>query len=119
MHKDVLSTIARISPEGIPELSVQQVREHRDALRIVDVRRPDEFNAELGHIKGAAFCTLETDLEIVLPKLSRQETYVFVCRSGGRSAQATAFAKAQGFEKVFNMMGGMLAWNSAGFEIER
>ncbi|MBN8555085.1 MAG: rhodanese-like domain-containing protein [Deltaproteobacteria bacterium] len=102
-----------------PELSVEQVKEKLGELKLIDVRRPDEFVGELGHIRGATLVTIETDLENYLDKLPKDATYAFVCRSGARSFTATQMALDKGFEKVFNMKGGMLAWNASGFEVEK
>ena len=44
----------------------------------------------------------------------REHTYVIVCRSGNRSAQACMFMQQQGFDKVLNLRGGMLAWAQSG-----
>ncbi len=103
----------------IPELTVQDVNTRLSELKLIDVRRPDEFTGELGHIKGAQLATLESDLESYLSTLSADQTYVFVCRSGGRSGVATKLAQDRGFKSVYNMSGGMLAWNKAGFEVSR
>ena len=35
---------------------------------------------------------------------------VVLCKMGGRSAQAVAFLRQQGFENVHNLEGGILAW---------
>lgn len=48
-------------------------------------------------------------------KLSELSEYkdkdlVVYCRSGGRSARCVDFLKSQGFQKVFNLTGGILAW---------
>ena len=49
-------------------------------------------------------------LPLELSALKReQEVYVY-CRSGGRSAQAVEFLGNNGFAKVFNVEGGILAW---------
>jgi rhodanese-related sulfurtransferase len=87
-------------------------------VHIVDVRGPDEFTGELGHIAGAKLIVLDT-LPEHIDDLPKDEPIVFICKSGGRSARATAFAKDAGFEHVFNMKGGMLAWNSLGLPTER
>ena len=105
-----MSIVCRISPEGIPEITPAQLKELGSSVRIIDVRRSDEFNGELGHIEGAELCTLETDFEARLATLDPAETIVFVCRSGGRSGHATAMAQSKGFKKVYNMSGGMLRW---------
>jgi rhodanese-related sulfurtransferase len=77
---------------------------------LVDVREADEFTGELGHIEKAQLMSLGTVPE-KLGTLPRDLTIVFICRSGGRSSQATAFAKSRGYESVYNMRGGMLLWN--------
>lgn len=85
-------------------------RDKKAGVRLIDVRQPEEYTGELGHIPGSELMVLQTIPE-VLATIPKDEVIVFICRSGGRSAQATAFASAQGYEHVFNMKGGMLLWN--------
>jgi rhodanese-related sulfurtransferase len=47
---------------------------------------------------------------------SRQRPVVVVCRSGRRSAHATAALRVAGVH-AFNLAGGMQAWRDAGEEI--
>lgn len=42
-------------------------------------------------------------------ELDKNKPYIMICRSGGRSGQATAFLQSQGYD-VTNMTGGMLDW---------
>jgi rhodanese-related sulfurtransferase len=100
--------------DGVPTLSIGDVSDVSGFL-LVDVRRTEEFNAELGHIKGAVLKTLGPDLENYLETLDRQTNILFICRSGVRSASATLQAINNGFTNVFNMEGGMLGWNQKGF----
>ena len=104
------------SEDGLPTLTVSQAKQYTQA-QWIDVRRPDEFVGPLGHIEGARLVTLETDLEAALPHLPKDQTYIFVCRSGGRSGRATELALQSGFQSVFNMAGGMIAWNEAGYPV--
>ncbi len=83
-------------------------------MKIIDVRRPDEFNDELGHIDGAELMCLQDNFEFKVRQLDKETNYVFVCRSGGRSARAARVAVAHGFQHVYNLEGGMLAWRKAG-----
>ncbi len=101
------------------EISVEDLKAKESSFRIIDVRRPDEWVGELGHIKGATLVTLETDFEAYLGKLPKDQSYAIVCRSGMRSARAAEMALAQGFKSVVNVKGGMIAWNAKGFEVER
>jgi rhodanese-related sulfurtransferase len=44
-------------------------------------------------------------------ELDPNKATVVICRSGGRSAQVADFLERQGFGKVFNLAGGILAWS--------
>ncbi len=104
---------------GVPEISVADLKAKQSSYKVIDVRRPDEWVGELGHIKGAALATLETDFQAYLAKLPQDQSYAIICRSGARSARATELALSQGFKSVVNVKGGMIAWNAEGFEVER
>lgn len=81
-----------------------------DIIQVIDVRQPDEYHGELGHIQQAELIVLDT-LPDLTDKISKNKTVVFVCRSGGRSARAAAYFQSLGYENVYNMKGGMLLWN--------
>lgn len=86
--------------------------------RIIDVREPDEFVGELGHLPGAELVPLAT-----LPERARawpkDEPLLLVCRSGGRSARAAETLGEMGFERLFSLEGGMLAVNERKLPVER
>ncbi len=56
-------------------------------------------------------------LPIRLSEMNKNVTTVFYCHTGGRSAQAAAFAAANGFTAAYNLQGGILAWAHAGLPI--
>lgn len=91
----------------ISVMEVQQALEQGQAMNLIDVREVDEV--ESGHIPGIIHIPLGL-LEFRMHELNKNEPYVMVCRSGGRSGSATQFLESQGFD-VSNMVGGMLAWN--------
>lgn len=97
--------------DGIREVLPAQVLEHLQKVEVVDVRRSEEFTGELGHIQGAKLVTLGQDLEDFLGRADKNAHLVFVCRSGGRSGEATRLSQKLGFKNTMNMKGGMLAWN--------
>jgi len=101
-----------LDPNGIPEIEPQWLAENAGRVQIVDVREPDEFTGPLGHIETARLVPLAT-LPDALAQLSRDKPIVAVCRSGGRSARATQFLKANGFEAA-NLPGGMTRWRREG-----
>jgi rhodanese-related sulfurtransferase len=103
---------------NVVDVDPQDVLNLKNNLLLIDVRRPDEFTGELGHAPGASLLTLD-QLPAKLDTLPKNKTIVFICRSGGRSAQATAFALENGFTDVYNMKGGMLLWNEYGLTTEK
>ncbi len=86
---------------------VQAEIEAGEAVKLIDVREVDEV--ETGHIPGIIHIPLGL-LEFKMNELDKSESYIMVCRSGGRSGKATALLQSYGFD-VTNMDGGMLAWN--------
>lgn len=75
-------------------------------LNIIDVREPGEVVQ--GKIPTAINMPLGL-IEFRMHELDKSKEYIMVCRSGGRSGQATMFLESQGYN-VINMNGGMLAW---------
>ncbi len=118
----VLVLLARtwISPgaaKSISPMEALQLINHRDAL-VLDVRTDAEF-AE-GHILNA----LHIPLGMLSNRLGQIEAYrdhpiVVVCRSGARSAQAAAQLRKAGFAEVFNLAGGVMAWQNASLPLTR
>lgn len=99
---------------GIQEITCESLLENKSQFKLIDVRRPDEFNAELSHISGAELKTLGPELMDYLNSEDKNKQIAFICRSGGRSGNATVIAQDMGFKNVSNMIGGMLEWNRLG-----
>ena len=98
---------------GVDDIEPRELFEHRDQVILLDVRQPEEFTGELGHIPGARLMVLNSVPE-QLGEIDPEATVVFICRSGARSGRAAAFAREQGLSKVYNLRGGMLLWNELG-----
>ncbi|MGH7820751.1 MAG: MBL fold metallo-hydrolase, partial [Candidatus Binatia bacterium] len=79
---------------------------------VIDVRQPDEWSGELGHIPGSRLIPLR-ELAERSAELGSEKTHdvVCICRAGVRSTTAAATLTALGFEHVWNMKGGMVDWN--------
>ena len=85
---------------------------------VLDVRTPQEFQS--GHIKGAMNLDFYApDFPQQLDKLDKSKTYVVYCRSGHRSAKAVALMKRLGFQRVYDVQGGIRAWAARGLPITR
>ena len=92
-------------------ISAQEAQARQQAGAIMlDVREPDEWQE--GHIPGARHVPLG-ELEMRLAELDPTQEIVAVCHSGYRSGIAAQALRATGFARVWNLDGGMLAWERA------
>lgn len=107
------------SVDGLPTVTPEDLYTKLGHVRVIDVRGEDEFNNELGHIPHAKLSTLGPQLEKTLNETRGDNEIIFVCRSGKRSGEATRIALSKGFEKVYNMQGGMLRWHELRYPTER
>lgn len=83
---------------------------------VLDVRTPGEFAA--GHIQNAINIDVESsDFDANIAKLDKTKEYDVYCHSGRRSGIATQKMVKAGFTKVFNLDGGIIAWQNAGFPL--
>ena len=82
--------------------------------RLVDVRTDAEVAR--GKIPQGDAMPLHL-IPLRLSELDKNATTVFYCQMGGRSAQAAAFAAANGFADVYNLQGGITAWAHAGLPV--
>ena len=105
-------------PEGFRDADPALLSRHLAEATVVDVREPDEFDGDLGHIAGASLVPLST-VPKVAASWERDREIVLVCRSGGRSGYAARQLVAMGFRRVVNLQGGMLAWNAQRLPVAR
>ena len=102
---------------GIFEIEPAALEESREAIQVVDVRERDELEGPLGRIAGAKWIPLG-ELPARAGELGRDRPVVLVCRSGARSAHATALLAKEGFHEVANLAGGMQRWRAEGHPVE-
>jgi len=92
------------------EMTVKELKERMDAgepLVILDVRETAEY--QINRIEGSVLIPLG-ELPRRHQELDRDALIVCQCKMGGRSAQAAAFLRSAGFDRVVNLTGGILAW---------
>jgi sulfur dioxygenase len=87
---------------------------------LLDVREPNEYRGELGHIAGSVLIPLR-ELASRAGELDehRGRPIIAVCRSGVRSTTAAAMLCGLGFERVYNLKDGMVDWNDRKLPVER
>lgn len=86
--------------------------ESDDSPQILDVRTQDEFRK--GYIAGAMNYDINSkDFKSHVGSLDKSRPVFVYCLSGGRSAKAAAHLRRTGFKEVYELNGGMMAWNGA------
>ncbi len=87
---------------------------------VLDVREPNEYSGELGHIAGSLLIPLrELSTRAAELEPHRGRPIVAVCRSGVRSTTAAAMLYGMGYERVYNLKDGMIDWNDRRLPVER
>jgi molybdopterin/thiamine biosynthesis adenylyltransferase/rhodanese-related sulfurtransferase len=95
---------------GIPEITPRELKarlDRGDDLFILDVREPHEY--QICNLHGHLIPL--GDLPRRVNELDSSREIVAHCRSGKRSADAVEFLRQAGFQKLWNLKGGILAWS--------
>jgi hydroxyacylglutathione hydrolase len=88
--------------------------EKNSEVVVLDVRQPGEWHA--GHIRGALHIT-GADLPRRIDEVPKDRLIATVCGSGYRSSVAASLLLHHGYKQVVNVLGGMSAWQAAGFSL--
>ena len=81
---------------------------------LVDIRTPAEVAQ--GAIPEAIRLPMHL-IPIRINELPKDRDVVLYCRSGARSYQACAYMMQQGYDRVLNLRGGIIAWARHGYPI--
>ncbi|HEU0000755.1 MAG TPA: MBL fold metallo-hydrolase [Ktedonobacteraceae bacterium] len=108
---------AGLPTQGLREITVAQLREMLPGVPVLDVRDQNEWDE--GHIEGALhvpYYFIEQQLQSGNNELQRyaDQPLAVTCASGQRSTIASSLLQKHGFTQLFNVMGGMDAWNDKG-----
>ena len=80
---------------------------------LLDVRTPAEFAA--GHLTGARNLDIESSgFATQIASLDKNATYALYCHSGNRSGAALEQMAAAGFTHLYDLAGGLMAWQAMG-----
>ena len=91
---------------------------NREDALVIDIRNQGEYAQ--GHIPNARHIPLG-DLERRKGELDKMKTHPIIvcCASGTRSNSAIDTLRKAGFEKLFNVRGGIFEWEKAGYPVSR
>lgn len=88
---------------------------NNEEITVIDVRNKNELLS--GMIPESIHISLlNSTFKSKINKLDRSKTYIAYCKSGIRSARACQIMKKLGFEDVYNLKGGIQAWNKLNFK---
>jgi rhodanese-related sulfurtransferase len=108
--------VAKIKINKSMDITIEELKERMDKgekLNLIDVREEyefDEFNI------GASLIPLG-ELPDRLEEIEawKDQEILIHCRSGARSGRAKEYLESEGYSNVRNVLGGMLAWQAAGY----
>jgi len=108
---------SRPSGNGVSPAEATQLINREDA-HVLDVREVDEFAA--GHLPDSVNIPVTKLAERVgeLDKF-KDKPVIVCCASGMRSSKACGELKKHGFDKLYNLSGGVDAWVGAGYPIKK
>lgn len=115
----ILLGCANADVESIDSISPKEasVMTSEQKAVIIDVREDSEWNEQ--HIPGAIHIPLaQLNDRLLELEQYKQSPVVTQCKAGGRSAKAFDVLKLAGFSKVYNMDGGIMAWEKAGLQTQ-
>lgn len=103
--------IEQVRPADLAAWLVQ-ARSHGSPL-VLDVREPRELAQS--SVEADGFELLTIPMGVIPPRLNELDParpIACLCHHGARSMQVASFLKAQGFEHVANIAGGIDAWST-------
>ena len=113
-EKKAAAKVENIKPEQFDALR----KADTNSTVVLDVRTKKEYRE--GHIPGSVLIDFNADdFEQQVAKLDKSKTYLVHCAAGGRSARACKKMDQLGFQKLYNLEGGMGAWEKAGKPVEK
>lgn len=101
-----------ISPGDVSVEEAANLIATLDGLVILDVRTQEEYDVE--HIEGSILIPVQ-ELEGRINELSKDDPFLVYCRTGNRSRTAVTILEENGFTKIYQMSGGIIAWIAANY----
>ncbi|HEX7002662.1 MAG TPA: rhodanese-like domain-containing protein [Trueperaceae bacterium] len=99
------------------QIDVQEARRRLESgVKMIDVREPREHSE--WRIPGAELLPMSEFLERYEEELPKDEELMIQCRTGSRSDQVARLLLDKGYRAV-NVAGGIVAWEGAGYPVER
>ena len=108
-----LTSCLKNQADGVQVLDVAKYEKNmaQPDVQLVDVRTPEEFSE--GHLENAINIDVTADdFDAKVANLDKEKPVMVYCKSGGRSAKASARLKELGFKTITDLEGGITNWKS-------
>ncbi|NJD78603.1 MAG: MBL fold metallo-hydrolase [Candidatus Methanoperedens sp.] len=105
-----------LEQSGVCTVDVLHDKMKEEELFVLDVREEEEYAK--GHIAGAVNIYVG-ELEKRLTEIPTGLPVVSVCSTGNRAGLGVSILMRGGFKKVYNLAGGVTAWNEKGYSTRR
>jgi phage shock protein E len=116
--KPETSTTAPKKYQNVDAETFDKMRKEDKNAVVLDVRTKEEYKQR--HIPGSVQIDFNSpDFEKEVAKLDKNKTYLVHCAAGVRSARACKKMDALKFSRLYNLEGGMGAWEKAGKPVEK
>ncbi|MCL9769985.1 rhodanese-like domain-containing protein [Flavobacterium sp. HXWNR69] len=108
-----MTSCMKTQTEGVQvlEVSKYETKLKQPNVQLLDVRTPEEFSE--GHLENAINIDVTAeDFDAKVAGLDKEKPVMVYCKSGGRSAKASARLKELGFKTISDLEGGITNWKS-------
>jgi len=107
---------SKLTAKGVSNptlLTPAQLESRQNQLLVIDVRGWLEY--WIGHVPGSRRLSRNS----ILKEISKDQAISIICLSGHRSTMAAQWLVTQGYRQVYNLQGGLLAWQNTGYPVQR
>ena len=114
-HKQKEGSSGQESASKVSLISPAELNKVNKDILLIDVRTPGEYAS--GHLENSINIDYKADnfKDLVGELDPNQEVYVY-CKVGGRSARSAKVIKEMGFKNVYDLKGGIIAWEKEGLK---
>lgn len=105
--------VKRLDPQNFEK----KLKESKEAV-LIDVRTPGEYAQ--GHLTNATLIDINSsDFKNRVAKLNKSKPVFVYCKAGSRSGSAVNIMEEMGFKEIYDLSGGITAWQKANKPIEK
>ncbi len=106
-------------PSFLKDVSPEEFKKLIDGdVILLDVRTPDEVAQ--GQIEGSSSINFyDEDFVEKINLINKDKVICVYCRSGNRSSKAAKIMQQNGFNRIYNLDGGTMAWASQNFPLTK